>query len=441
MRWLYDIFVEAAVWLALVPWQCGAIALGRSSREELRQRLGKSRPLPGNPRRFLLHAVSVGEMAGAEVLVRVLREREPAVTFVLSAGNSQGLFAARRLQERIPQIEEAVLLPWDRSRALLAWLSRMSPQAVVVIETEIWPNLFFACRELGVPLAIASGRMKPRDALRYRLVRPFMKRVLDCASWIGVQSEREAERFRRIGAPPNRVRIVGNLKSSAAPHAPVSPAWERVLTQGRPLIVAGSTHAPEECFLLDAVSGLRGKFPGLALLLAPRNPRRALRVARLARRRSLKTALWSDGPAAAASWDVLVLDEMGELRALYAFADVVFLGGTLVPRGGHNPWEPAAAAKPILAGSHTEHFPEEAGHLERAGALRRVRTHDDLPGELAGILSDSAHRKAMGAAARAVYEEGRGTARLHAEEILSFLEPEWESAAGRRNAARVREIG
>src|SRR5262245_17409573 len=213
---VYAVVIEAVVWSALVPVAIAKMALGRSSARELRDRMGITAERPQRDRgqpRILVHAVSAGEMNAARPLVSGLAARGCRV--VLTTGTRAGLEAAAKLAAEQPCVERSVYLPWDR-RAIRPWLRSIAPDAVIVIETEIWPNLFAVCRSLRVPLFIANGRIRVRDVRRYRIARGFFRHVLACAEWIGVQSPRERDAFIAIGAPPERVTVAGNLKFDAA---------------------------------------------------------------------------------------------------------------------------------------------------------------------------------------------------------------------------------
>jgi 3-deoxy-D-manno-octulosonic-acid transferase len=359
-------------------------------------------------------------MAAAEALAAALLEADPQATVLLSAGNRQAFEKGRRIAESLEGAEGPVFLPWDRYGALLAWLSEVGPAAVAVVETEIWPSLFFACRSLAIPIAIVSGRIEPADAARYRLARPFFRRVLSCASWIGAQDEAEAARFRAIGAPADRIAIAGNLKADVptGERADAATRMEALPADGL-LLLAASTHRPEEEILLRVFARLRGNF-AVRLVLAPRHARRASGIARLARREGLREIRWSSPPSGG-GWDVLLLDEPGWLASFYRRTDVAFVGGSLVRRGGHNLYEAAAGGRPIVVGRHTENFREMAERLERAEGLARVGDETSLEACLRELLADSLRREAMGRAALSVSRAARGSSRLHLEAVRELL--------------------
>ncbi len=457
---VYDLLAGAAVATALRPAELLLRRLGRASPGDLAERLGRTAPLPRRSHRprLLIHAVSLGEMRAAAALVWALAAADPAVEVVLSAGNRDARAAAERLRASYQQVLAVRLLPWDRAAAMRGWLAACRPDAVAVVESEIWPWLFVACRELGLPLALVSGRLAPADVWRYRLARGFFSRVLGCAAWIAVQSEAERRRFLRIGAPPDRLLVLGDLKSGAAspPPAATGPtaaasstagsrgpsaasgkwaAWTAAQDGEPPLLVAGSTHAPEERWLLRAMAALRrDPQPPCSLpprlLLAPRRPGRAAAICRLALRHGLRPRRFGAGPGDA--WDVLVLDELGPLAQLYAAGTLAFVGGTLSRHGGHTPLEAAASGLPLLAGPHTAHIAEVAAALERRGALLRLRTGRELPAAWGALLADPARRQRMGEAALAMVAAGRDTAKDYARALLAGSPPAAKHAASSR---------
>ena len=425
----YSVLIEIVVWLVLVPvvWMRSLVAGAGSS--ELRERLGHGRACNGRneagPGPVLIHAVSLGEMRAAAPLVDVLAAEARRV--LLTTGTAAGLDAARRLAREQPAIERVAYLPWDRP-AVHAWLGRIAPSAVVVMETEIWPNLFRACADLRVPLFIANGRIRPRDVARYRLLRPFFSGVLECATWIGVQSPAERDRFLAIGAPAARVEVAGNLKFDAALAAGPEPSVRARGVTERPLVVAGSTHGPEERWLLDCARLLEGEGRPIRLVLAPRDIARAGRIARLARSRELRTRLWSE--PSADTWQVLVLDRYATLRACYADADVVVIGGTFAPVGGHNILEPAALARPIVVGPHTEEIAPLVQPFADAGALLQISGTDParaLTDACRALLADRALARTMGEKAAVVCRAGAGSAARHARIISGSLPRPGES--------------
>ncbi len=418
---LYALLAEIAVWSVLFPLELLHIAIGRAPAGVLEERLGRATGGRDRARPpILVHAVSAGEMAAAGPLVARLGAGPEGAEVVLTTGNAAGRRAAGLIRRQDGSSVPVSYLPWDRPRAVDRWLGTLAPAAVVIVETEIWPGLFLACRRRGIPLVVVNGRIYPRDVARYRIAKGFFRSVLACPAAIGVQSAAERDRFLAIGAPADRVVIGGDLKRDA-PAASIRSA--ACVPSGRPLVVAGSTHPGEERLLLAALAGLRRDFPHAGLVVAPRHPRRTGAVARLAASAGFRVALHSEGPGPTARADVVVVDEIGPLAALYAAADVALIGGSFVPMGGHNPLEAAAHSRAIVIGPSTGHVDGAVELLEAAGGIVRVRSADavSLEAALSGLLADTPRREAMGAAARAALDAARGPSEVYAGLVRTAL--------------------
>jgi 3-deoxy-D-manno-octulosonic-acid transferase len=235
----YGVAAGAAVALARIAFLRGAGAAERA------ERLGTAPP-PCGPGRLLLHAVSAGEMTAVSALASEIERTAPGVKLLLTTGTSEGRIVAERVRETCGAVEAVSFLPWDRPATIRRWLSRLAPSGVVTVEAELWPGLFLGARSLGIPVAVASGRLRPGEARRYARAGPFFRPVVDAVSWIGARTEEDRERFLAIGASPSRVEVTGDLKLDApTPSAALPPEWEACLADGPPLLVAASTHAPE----------------------------------------------------------------------------------------------------------------------------------------------------------------------------------------------------
>lgn len=432
MMALYSLLVSLAVWVCLLPWAAVCVLLGRSTWEDLRERLGRRpavEPKPGH--RVLVHAVSAGEVNAAGSILNWLLAQAPDTEVLLSVGNQAGKESARKLVSAWPQLVGAVYLPWDRRAATRRWLERVRPDLVCVVETEIWPNLFHGCRRMGIPLYVVNGRIYRGDVTRYRLVRFFMKKVLACPDWIGVQSDSERSRFLRIGAPPGLISVIGNAKfdpvveNQAAPDSvtpdPVTPDPGGA-EQGL-VILAACTHNPEEKWILENYSRLRSGFPGLRLVLAPRDVGRCGRIARVVRSLGLDWRFWSETRRSPVPTDEVVLvDEMGVLNDLYALADIVFVGGSLVKRGGHNVLEAARHGKSIIIGPHYHNFADVVERFIAAQALIKLNGWEDFCPAVELLLREPPLRYRYGKAARRVCMEGGGPARRYADVLRSALQ-------------------
>lgn len=388
VRVLYDRLLGlAALALALPRFREHRERLGRYP-DELVERLRGGEVL-------WLHNASVGELLAARPLLARLRGSLPQWRIVLSTTS----FAGRELGRGFAEADGAVLLPLDAPACVRRALDALRPSLFVFSETEIWPNLLLALAERRVPALLVSGRVSRRAFRRYRWIVPLLGPALETVSGFGMQSDEDAERIRRLGAPPDRVRVTGSFKRDAVPpHAPIA------IEPGGPLWVAASTHAGEEEACLRVLARLRARAPKLKLLLAPRHLDRiasveaALRRQRVeyTRRSRLREPRWTGDT------EILLLDTLGELPALYAGACAAFVGGTLVSVGGHNLLEPARAGVPVLFGPHVENVAATARELEAAGGGARVRDEAELEQRLEALATDAASARRMGEAARRV---------------------------------------
>jgi 3-deoxy-D-manno-octulosonic-acid transferase len=375
-----------------------------------RERMGGPPPslAPGDAPSVWIHAVSVGEVLTARVLVAPLKQRLPGHRIFLSTTTVAGRAVAER---SVRDADGVFFAPFDWPSPVRKALDRVQPALLVLVETEIWPNLIHEAHRRGVRVVIVNGRISPRSFGRYRAVRALLSRVLAEVDLFLMQSTPHADRARRIGAPPGRIRALGNLKFDALGEARAPAELSRLLgvvTGGPPLWVAGSTVAGEERMVLAAFGEVRARVPGARLLLAPRHPERFAEVAALVEGAGFRAERRSALGPAGFEGDVLVLDTLGELAGVYALATVVFVGGSLVSAGGHNILEAAVEGKPILVGPHMENFQEIADEFRAEGALLVVLSAEELGREVAGLLADPARRAALGGAARAIVGRNRG---------------------------------
>lgn len=372
---------------------------------------GESLAPPGT---IWLHAASVGEVEAAVPLARALRRRYPGRALLMTTTTPEG---AARVEAALGRDVRHTYLPLDLPGAVRRFLRRTRPAAALIVETELWPNLYRACEQAGVPLWVVSARLSPRSLKRYRRLQPLVRQTLARVETILAQDELAARGFRELGAPAARVQVVGNLKFDRAlppGHEQAAALRASVASEGVPVWVAVSTREGEEEAVLEAHRAVRAAHPGAVLLWVPRHRDRfdaafeaATAAGFLVGRRTQRST---------APLDVLVGDTIGEIGAYVAAADVAFVGGTLMPLGGQNVLEPAALGLPVLVGPSTEHFAFAVERLEGRGALWRVQDPAALGRSVAELLRDSECRQMMGHAARAVIEEGRGAvARVLAE--------------------------
>ncbi|MDP6538311.1 MAG: 3-deoxy-D-manno-octulosonic acid transferase [Planctomycetota bacterium] len=416
--------VYDGVWvLAIVgasPWW-----LWRCARDEEFRRMALARltfGLPAAPRpddrlRVLIHGVSVGEVKAAGPLVRLIEREHPDLEVVISTTTLTGHALARRLYPD----QEVVRFPLDPSWLVRRFLRRLSPACVVLIELEIWPNFLRSANRLGIPVAVANGRITSeshRHYLSFRRLLPQFNRI----SLYCVQDERYARRFLQLSRDESRLVVTGNVKADALEvglrEAPEELARLLGGEEGRPVVVGGSTHEPEETLLAEA---WREWIPQARLILVPRHPGRAEVVAKALAAAGGSPQLLTDLRAGRERPDprrVAVVDTIGDLEGVYGLADLVFVGGSLVPHGGQNMLEPAAAGRATLYGPHVENFREEAELLERDGASVRLEGPEGLGATLRDLLGDEQRRARMSRTGMAAVASQTGASRRTLEALL-----------------------
>ena len=366
-------------------------------RQRWRERFGHVRP--AQPVAAWVHAVSVGESLAALPLIRALIERHgPGRVLVTTTTPTGSMRVAAALGDTV----QHCYAPYDLPHVVARFIARMQPGRLIVMETELWPNLFHAVARRGIPLHIVNARLSPHSFRGYGRVRGFAAETLGACTGILAQSPADAERFVQLGAAPDRVHAVGNLKfDQAVPEAQIRLGrdWRRRLGEQRPVWAAVSTHEGEERAALDAHRRLRRRHPEALLLLVPRHPQRFDDIERLilregwaCRRRS--AAVDADGELDTV--EVLLGDSMGEMFAYLQASDLAFVGGSLVPVGGHNVLEPAAIGRPVLFGPHRFNSAEISRLLLEAGAAFEVRDAGALAEWLQRLFGDVTRRNAAG---------------------------------------------
>jgi 3-deoxy-D-manno-octulosonic-acid transferase len=398
----------------------------------LRQRLGYlpvSFNLDGDES-IWIHAVSVGEVLTARALLPELRERYPRLRIFLSTTTMTGQEIARN---NLQYVDGVFYFPFDFAFIVNRTLRLVKPRLFIMMETEIWPNLLRACRRAGVKTMLVNGRISGRSYPRYRLARPFFRRVLRDVDRFCMQSEESARRIVDIGAEPDRVTVTGSLKFDSL-ERPGTPAADRAgrnrvlryfhVSPGRPVVMAASTRKGEEGFVFEAFQRIRATMSNALLIIAPRKPEQWDEVERLARAAGWHVARRSELRVdAEPRQDVVLLDTVGELAQLYQVATVVFVGGSLVDTGGHNILEPAVFEKPIVFGPHMQNFAEIARAFLDHGAAVQIRNGRELEPVLMQLLRDPVRRASLGAAARALVEANRGARAKTLTAVARLLPP------------------
>lgn len=410
MTTLYRLLV-----LMLTPWALLRLERGAAQRGEQgrwRERLGQVPP--GPPGCLWLHAASVGEINAAQSLVHALLARGEQL--LISTLTPSG---AARCRELFADAVEHRYLPLDNVSAVRAWLQRTQPRLGLIMETEIWPELYRRCRQLGIPLLMVNGRISAKAYQRYRRFQRLVGAALESVDLALVQSQSDAERLVLLGLPDARVSISGNLKFELTLPTGLSEEAQSLRQSwgNRASWTAGSTRPGEESIVIEAHRRLRENLPDALLVLAPRHPERAQSVADLLDAAGMKWCRY--GAAGSSASAVILVDRLGVLLESYAAADVALVGGSLVPLGGHNLLEPAALGKPVLAGRHLDQQSEAAKLLQGCGGLKIVTDATELASELTGLLTDAELRQRRGAAAHQALQCGRGSLQA----TMSALEP------------------
>jgi len=378
-----------------------------------------------------IHAVSVGEVLTARALLPELRERYPRYRLFLSTTTMTGQQIARN---SLQLVDEVFYFPFDLRFIVNRTLRLVRPKLFVMMETEIWPNLLRACRRNGIRTALVNGRISSRSYPRYRLARPFFRRVLDNVDRFCMQGEESARRIIDMGADPDRVVVTGSLKFDSLDLPGTAAAADRGrnrvlryfrMSPERPVIIAASTLKGEEEPVFEAFQRIRARVPDTLLIVAPRKPERFDEVEQIARRGGWRVARRSELPVdAEPRQDVVVLDTIGELAQLFQIGTSVFVGGSLVDQGGHNIIEPAVFGKAIVFGPYMQNFAEIARAFVENDAAIQIRTPRELEHALLGLLNDPVRRARLGAAARALVEANRGARGKTMTAIAKLLPPQ-----------------
>ncbi|MBY8956553.1 3-deoxy-D-manno-octulosonic acid transferase [Pseudomonas fluorescens] len=369
---------------------------------------GMPRLQPGG---IWVHAVSVGESIAAAPMIRALLQRYPQLPITVTCMTPTGSERIQALFANEPRIQHCYL-PYDLPCAAARFLDHAKPKLAVIMETELWPNHIHQCAKRGIPVALANGRLSERSARGYGRFSKLTAPMLAEMSFFAVQTEAEAQRFRDLGARPQTVEVTGSIKFDLTidPQllqraAELRGQWQAL---ERPVWIAASTHEGEDEVVLDAHRRLLANYPNALLILVPRHPERFNSVFELCQREGFATVRRSTGANVEADTSVLLGDTMGELLFLYALADSAFVGGSLVPNGGHNLLEPAALAKPVLSGPHLFNFLDIAAQLREAGALAEVDDAEGLAVEVQRLFELPRDAQRMAEAGLAVMRRNQG---------------------------------
>lgn len=406
MRILYDLLT----YLLFIPyagyWLFRAI-VNPVYRPKIGQRFGRGYPKLKAP--IWVHAVSVGEVVAAAPLVRALLREYPERDVIVTTVTPTG---AARVAALFGDAVEHAYIPFEFPHAVWRFFARINPAIALIVETEIWPNLYSACGRRGTPLVLVSARISPKSVRNYRKLLPLFRETLSHGIVIAAQSQTDADRFLSLGASPERTRVTGNIKFDIELPDDIAErgrALRRDCFGDRPVWIAASTHDGEERIVLDAHQRLLESHPGVLLVLVPRHPERFEAVFESLERRNLNTVRRTENRAADGDTAVFLGDTMGEVPLFYAASNVAFVGGSLVPIGGHNLLEPAALGRPIVSGPHLFNAQEIADRFVAEAACRIVNDADELEQTVRDLLDDPAAAATLGRNGRALLENNRGS--------------------------------
>ncbi len=416
MRILYNLLTYVLLIPYTIYWLLRAL-VNDSYRHRLAQRFGFAyqRLEPS----LWVHAVSVGEVVAAAPLIRALLERYPQHPLLLTTVTPTG---AARAQSLFGDAIAHAYIPFETPDAVNRFFRRAQPKIAMIMETEIWPNLYHGCGTRRIPLVLVSARISPRSVNSYRKLLPLFRETLSHGIVIAAQSEADAERFISLGASEQRTRVTGNIKFDTELPPDLlarGQALRRKVMGERPVWIAASTHDGEEELVLQAHRQLLAKHPNLLLILVPRHPQRFPAVRSLIEKSEFEYVARTSGDACKASTSVYFGDTMGEVTLFYAASDIAFVAGSLTPIGGHNMLEPAALGVPVLTGPYVFNAQEIADRFVAEEACRMVQDTDGLVAEVDRLLRHPNEARALGENGRQILEKNRG-ALLR---LLGLIEP------------------
>jgi 3-deoxy-D-manno-octulosonic-acid transferase len=423
---LYDFFLLLLL-LAWLPSLLISLVRSGKYKKSLKYRLGlwppELRAEFGSHKWIWLHAVSVGEVGAVGPLVEALKQKHPQLKLLVSTVTETGNQLAKSY---LKGADEIVYLPVDFRFISRRAIQRVKPALFIMAETEIWPNFLRVLAQQGIPALIINGRISAKSYRHYRWVKFFIRRVLADIDCFSMQSRLDAERIKALGALPERVQVTGNLKFDRLPPV-VTPAQRQKLLaslgieSGAPIFIAGSTHPGEDEIILAAYKRLLADCPRLVLIIAPRHLERLSGIERLVKEQGLTPVRKSALAQQRAEGTVILLDTIGELAQLYSISSLVFVGGSLVPIGGHNILEPAAYGQPVLFGPHMDNFLHSAELLKEVGAGIEVQGVAQLVTEAQRLLNDRRLKDKLGAAAKTVVEQNQGATQRTLRIIEGYL--------------------
>lgn len=445
MYLLYSVLLSVGIILLLPRFLLDWLRHGKYV-ASVRERFGQNLQVDACGRSIIwVHCVSVGETQAARPLVRALIERYPAYAIVVSTTTLTGQAVARDVFR--DSAAAVIYFPFDWAWTVRQALDRVNPSIVLLMETELWPRFLHECRTRRVPVVLVNGRISERSLRGYKRLGRLLHRVVNDFALAIMQTDRDGERIAALGLDPRRLRVSGNIKFDANIETKEQSLTDELkerfgFNDKRPLIIAASTHAPEERIVLQAFTQLHAEMgntrshPLPRLLIAPRHPERFSEVASLLKSSGFGWVRRSSAPSASdAACAVVLLDTIGELQVVFPLASLVFIGGSIAPVGGHNVLEPAAAAKCVITGAHTSNFASIVKSLLEQNALVQLPAGSDAAVSLEltrvfqELIVDMDKRRLIGERARAVMEQSRGaTART-----IELLAPLFDELSPQRS--------
>lgn len=425
---LYAIYnaLLAVVTLALGPFACAALLARKKYRAGFLEKCGRLQPWTGAGRPIWVHAVSVGEVMAAVPLIKEIKRRYPDLPLIVSTITETGNQTARH---HLKQADGIIYFPYDYFFIVKSIIGAINPRVFIMLETEIWPNFLRELSRRNIPVVMISGRISERSFRNYKLFSFFFKKVLSHVSRLCMQTAEDAQRIIAIGAPQSHVLVGGNIKFDLQVPPITLEEQERLRSDfgfapGQQIFIAGSTHKGEEEIVLKAFSAARRRFPDAALILAPRHPERFDETEALLRQSGLpyarRTALKAQPGQKGAN--IILLDTIGELFKTYSMGTVVFIGGSIVPIGGHNVLEPAVFGKPVIFGRHMHNFREIARMLRQKQAGIQISEPEQLTTEVLRLFENPAACEEIGRNAFRVIQDNIGAVKRSVDILHNFID-------------------
>lgn len=417
MRLLYNLLIYLLQLPVAAYWLFRGL-INSSYRDRLGQRFGIGYPWIG--RCIWIHAVSVGEVQAAVPLVHAIEKRFPDIEMLITTVTPTG---AARVVSVFGNTVKHCYIPFEMPIAVDRFYESVNPELALIMETEIWPNLYRGCGVRDIPLVLVSARISPTSVDSYHKFLPLFRDTLSHGIIIAAQSEADGERFRALGASPVRTWVTGNIKFDIELPPDLADRGRefrhRTFGDRRPVWIAASTHDQEEQQVLEAHRILQGSFPDVLLVLVPRHPERFATVREAIGREGFACVARTDGIACEVSTEVYLGDTMGEVPLFYAACDAAFVGGSLVPIGGHNLLEPAALGLPVITGPYVYNAQEIADMFVELGACRMVDDAAGLADAVAELLAEPEHAAAIGRKGLEIVQRNRGAL----DRLLGLLDP------------------